>query len=84
MLDKKGNAMRIIRDLGLVRVISLQHDPRIHGADILVQTRETSDSDWVVACKFNSFTSDSAYTNAVEAAFDSVRELARKKANAFA
>ena len=76
--------MRIIRDLGLVRVISLQLDPRIHGADILVQTRETADSDWVVACKFNSFTSDSAYTNAVEAAFDSVRELAQKKARAFA
>jgi hypothetical protein len=84
MLDQKGTAMRIIRDLGLVRVISLQHDPRIHGADILVQIRETQDSDWVVACKFNSFTSDSAYTNATEAAFDSVRELARKKANAFA
>jgi hypothetical protein len=84
MLDQKGNAMRIIRDLGLVRVISLQHDPRIHGADILVQTRETADSDWVVVLKFNSFTSDSAYTNAVEAAFDSVRELAQKKANAFA
>ena len=76
--------MRIIRDLGLVRVISLQLDPRILGADILVQTREHADSDWVVVLKFNSFTSDSAYTNAVEAAFDSVRELARKKARAFA
>ena len=73
------NIRRIITDLGLVRVVSLDLDPR-QGSDILVQQRDSLDLDWQTIGSFNSFTTDSAYTNARELAFEQVRFMSQARA----
>lgn len=71
--------LRVITDLGLVRVISLNVDPREFKSNILVQKRMTKDSEWELHERFNSFTDDSAYTNARDSAFRAVKEVALAK-----
>lgn len=69
--------MRIITDLGLVRVVSkgdaLQHSSDIHVERLL-------DGVWVQVQGFNSFSDDYAYANARECAFDLVKQLAKQHA----
>lgn len=68
--------MRIITDLGLVRVVSkgdaLQHSSDIHVERLL-------NGVWVQVQGFNSFSDDYAYSNARECAFDLVKMLANEK-----
>lgn len=74
--------MRIIKDYGLVRVISTGLDPRETGYNIIVEYGDLDTDTWQFYCGFNSFTDDSAYTHAFEAARRAIKEIARDKANA--
>ena len=69
--------MRVITDLGLVRVISkgdpIQHSKNIHVERLL-------DGVWIQVQGFNSLSDDYAYTNAREVAFDLVKQLAKQQA----
>jgi hypothetical protein len=84
MVKNKGHQMRVIRDFGLVRVISTGLDPRVTGSDINVEFRDSATDDWQFYCGFNSFTDDSSYTNALEAAGRAIAVIAARKAAAFA
>ena len=68
--------MRIITDLGLVRVVS-KGDPLQHSSNIHVE--RLLDGVWVQVQGFNSFRDDYAYANARECAFDLVKTLAKEK-----
>ena len=69
--------MRIITDLGLVRVIS-KGDPMQHSKNIHVE--RLLDGVWIQVQGFNSLSDDYAYTNAREVAFDLVKQLAKQQA----
>ena len=72
--------MRVVNDFGLVRVISTGADPRVSGADILVEVRDSDTSAWEFYCGFNSFSDDYAHTNAREAAGRAIKGIAARKA----
>lgn len=72
--------MRTIHDYGLVRIVSTGLDPRVTGADIMVETRDSDASDWEFYCGFNSFSDDYANTNAREAAGRAIKGIAARKA----
>lgn len=74
--------MRVVHDYGLVRVIR-DGDPFSKAYDIVVQSRNSVDSDWEFYHGFNTISDDYAYTNAKEAAGRAIKEIAREKANAF-
>ena len=76
--------MRIVHNYGLVRVVSTGLDPRVTGSDINVEFRDSLNSDWEFYCGFNSFTDDSAYTHAREAAGRAIRGIAARKASLIA
>lgn len=69
--------MRVITDLGLVRVIS-KGDPMQHSKNIHVE--RLLDGVWIQVQGFNSLSDDYAYTNAREVAFDLVKQLAKQQA----
>lgn len=69
--------MRVVHDYGLVRVIR-DGDPFSKAYDIVVQSRNSVDSDWEFYHGFNSLSDDYAYTNAREAAGRAIKILAAK------
>ena len=69
--------MRVITDLGLVRVVS-KGDPMQHSSNIHVE--RLLDGIWIQVQGFNSLSDDYAFTNAREAAFDLVKQLAKQQA----
>lgn len=77
MMIKQEKNMRVITDLGLVRVIS-KGDPFQHSSNIHVE--RLLDGVWVQLQGFNSLSDDCAYTNARECAFEWVKRLARGQA----
>lgn len=76
MMNDKETDMRVITDLGLVRVVS-KGDPFQHSSDIHVE--RLLDGSWIQHQGFNSLSDDYAYTNARECAFDLVKTLAKEK-----
>ena len=72
--------MRVIRDFGLVRVVSLG-DPFNNSSDIQVQSRLSLESPWTKVAGFNSLSDDYAYTNALEAAGRAVAIVAAHHAH---
>lgn len=69
--------MRVITDLGLVRVVS-KGDPIQHSSNIHVE--RLLDGVWIQVQGFNSLSDDYAFTNAREVAFDLVKQLAKQQA----
>ena len=69
--------MRVVTDLGHVRVIS-KGDPFKHSSDVVVE--RMVDGVWVSYQGFNSLSDDYAYTNARECAFDLVKSIASELA----
>ena len=75
--------MYVINDYGLVRIVR-EGDPFTKAYDIVVEFRETAESDWQFYHGFNTLSDDYAYTNAREAAGRCIKKLAAEKANLFA
>jgi len=75
--------MGVIRDFGLVRIISTGLDPRVTGSDIQVEVRDSDTSAWEFYCGFNSFSDDYAHTHAREAAGRAIQGIAARKAAVF-
>ena len=75
--------MYVINDYGLVRIVR-EGDPFTKAYDIVVEFRETAESDWRFYHGFNTLSDDYAYTNAREAASRCIKKLAAEKANLFA
>jgi len=75
--------MYVINDYGLVRIVR-EGDPFTKAYDIVVEFRETAESDWRFYHGFNTLSDDYAYTNAREAAGRCIKKLAAEKANLFA
>lgn len=75
--------MYIMHDYGLVRIVR-EGDPFTKAYDIVVEFRETAESDWQFYHGFNTLSDDYAYTNAREAAGRCIKKLAAEKANLFA
>lgn len=72
--------MYIMRDYGLVRIVR-EGDPFTKAYDIVVEFRETAESDWQFYHGFNTLSDDYAYTNAREAAGRCIKKLAAKFAS---
>lgn len=77
---KKGTEMRVVKDYGLVRVVSTGKDPRVSASDIQVEVRDSNTDNWEFYCGFNSISDDYAYTNAMEAAGQAIAGIAKRKA----
>lgn len=75
--------MRIIRDFGLVRVVSLG-DPFANTYDIRCEVYDEAADVWRLWHGFNSLSDDYAYTNANEAAGRAMAVIAARKAAGFA
>ena len=74
--------MRIVTDLGLVRVVS-GGNPFKDAYDIVVEQRLHSNHAWMFYQGFNSLSDDYAYTNAKECAFRLVKQMAEEIAERF-
>ena len=72
--------MYVINDYGLVRIVR-EGDPFTKAYDIVVEFRETAESDWQFYHGFNTLSDDYAYTNAREAAGRCIKKLAAKFAS---
>ena len=72
--------MYIMHDYGLVRIVR-EGDPFIKVYDIVVEFRETDESDWQFYRGFNTLSDDYAYTNAREAASRCIKKLSAKFAS---
>ena len=72
--------MYVINDYGLVRIVR-EGDPFTKAYDIVVEFRETAESDWQFYHGFNTLSDDYAYTNAREAAGRCIKKLSAKFAS---
>jgi hypothetical protein len=72
--------MRIVSDYGLVRIVHLG-DPFNNAYDILVESRDSIDSEWTLFHGFNTLSDDYAYTNSREAAARAIKQVAARVAN---